>query len=66
MVPKRRIRSETLNVKAKGEISMRTEKNVQVVKDFFAAIGSGHPKGYGLKKAVESCYSTGIPPTTPK
>jgi len=34
------IRSE-----GKGEISMSTEKNVQVVKDFFAAIGSGNKQG---------------------
>ena len=26
----------------------------------------GHPKGYGLGKVVDSWYSTGIPPTTPK
>jgi ketosteroid isomerase-like protein len=41
MVPKRSIGSEHTRCKAKGEISMSTEKNVQVVKDFFAAIGSG-------------------------
>src|SRR5450432_3942994 len=40
MVPKRPIRSDTLDVREK-EISMSIEKNVQVVKDFFAAIGSG-------------------------
>jgi len=34
------IRSE-----GKGEISMSIEKNVQVVKDFFAAIGSGNKQG---------------------
>ena len=27
---------------------------------------SCHQKGYGLGKVVESWYSTGIPPTTPK
>src|SRR6202161_144795 len=41
MVPKRSIGSEHTRCKAKGEISMSTEKNVQVVKDFFAAIGGG-------------------------
>jgi len=34
------IRSE-----GKGEISMSIEKNVKVVKDFFAAIGSGNKQG---------------------
>ena len=28
--------------------------------------GLRHQKGYGLGKVVESWYSTGIPPTTPK
>jgi uncharacterized protein len=36
MVPKRPIRSDTL--KGKGEISMSTEKNVQIVKNFLAAL----------------------------
>src|ERR1700684_1403954 len=41
MVPKRPISSDTPDVREKGEISMSIEKNVQVVKDFFAAMGSG-------------------------
>jgi predicted dinucleotide-binding enzyme/ketosteroid isomerase-like protein len=40
MVPKRSNGSDKFHLKDKGEISMSIEKNVQVVKDFFAAIGS--------------------------
>src|SRR6202051_2067507 len=40
MVPKLPIRSDTIRGKGNGEISMSIEKNVQVVKDFFAAMGS--------------------------
>jgi hypothetical protein len=32
----------------------------------FTARLSCHQKGYGLGNVVESWYSTGIPPTTPK
>jgi ketosteroid isomerase-like protein len=39
MVPKRRIRSDALDVEEKRKISMSTEKNVQIVKDFLAALG---------------------------
>src|ERR1700691_4272983 len=37
------ISSDTLDVK--GEISMSIEENIQVVKDFFAAMGSGDKQG---------------------
>jgi len=39
MAPKRPINSDTLDV-GEGEISMSIEENVQLVKDFFAAMGS--------------------------
>ena len=34
------IRSDTIRRKENGEISMSTEENVQIVKDFFAAMGA--------------------------
>src|SRR4051812_1274896 len=40
MVPKCPIRSDTLDVRER-RASMSIEENVQVVKDFFAALGSG-------------------------
>jgi hypothetical protein len=39
MIPKRSIQSDALEKERRD--SMRIEKNVQVVKDFFAAMGSG-------------------------
>jgi ketosteroid isomerase-like protein len=45
MVPKRPLRSDTLDVREKGEILMSIEKNVQIVKDFFAAMGSRDKQG---------------------
>jgi uncharacterized protein len=38
-------RSDTKGYKGKGEISMSIEKNVQTVKDFFAAMGRGDKQG---------------------
>src|SRR5512132_412963 len=45
MVPKRPMRSDTFDVREKGEISMSIEKSVQIVKDFLAAMGSGDKQG---------------------
>jgi uncharacterized protein len=45
MVPKRPIRSDALDVKGKGEISMSIDKNVQIVKDFLAALGHRDKQG---------------------
>jgi hypothetical protein len=39
MVPKRRIGLDTVDVRKRREISMSTEKNVQIVKNFRAALG---------------------------
>ena len=39
------IRVEREPIRGNGEIPMSTEKNVQTVKDFFAAIGRGDRKG---------------------
>src|ERR1700735_1971606 len=44
MVPKRPLRSDTC-CKGKGEIFMSIEKNVQIVKDFFAAMGNRDKQG---------------------
>src|ERR1700692_3453010 len=44
MVPKRPIRSDTLDVREK-EISMSSEKNVQIVKNFLAALGRRDKQG---------------------
>jgi ketosteroid isomerase-like protein len=45
MVPKRSLRSDKLGVREKGEALMSIEKNVQIVKDFFAAMGSRDKQG---------------------
>jgi ketosteroid isomerase-like protein len=45
MVPKRPLRSDKLGVREKGEALMSIEKNVQIVKDFFAAMGSRDKQG---------------------
>src|SRR5450631_1689293 len=39
------IRSDTIQCKENGEISMSIEENVQIVKDFFAAMGGGYKQG---------------------
>jgi uncharacterized protein len=45
MIPKRRIRSDTLDVREKGEISMSIEENVQIVKNFLAALSRRDKQG---------------------
>src|SRR6201992_2760204 len=45
MVPKFPIRSDTLDVREKGETSMSIEKNVQIVKSFLAALGRRDKQG---------------------
>src|SRR5258708_27477073 len=45
MVPKRSLISDTIRCKGNGEISMSTEENVQIVKDFLAAMGRGDKQG---------------------
>jgi hypothetical protein len=46
MVPNvRPIRSDTLDVRENGEIPMSIEKNVQIVKNFLAALGRRDKQG---------------------
>src|ERR1039457_6061422 len=57
----------TIRCKGNGEILMSTQENVQIVKDFFAAMGSGDrqallalsfrflPPGYTLSEGRTSC-----------
>ncbi len=39
--------------KGNGEISMSTQENVQIVKDFFAAIGRGDKQGLAALSAED-------------